>query len=104
MQGNLCLSNRVSPSARAHLGTRIDPAKRRIIQKSESTSTPGADQAIAKAPGIGLARSSRSNIRTMEMRRDREEVAATLEERVAEATSRTGWPPQRTNAPISICK
>ena len=54
MQGNLCLSNRVSPSARAHLGTRIDPAKRRIIQKSGSTSNPGADQAIAKAPGIGL--------------------------------------------------
>jgi uncharacterized membrane protein len=39
-----------------------------------------------KPPGLGsvLAR----NIRTMEMRRDREEVTATLEERVAEAITR----------------
>jgi uncharacterized membrane protein len=52
----------------------------------ETRPTSGPTKPSPKPPGLGsvLAR----NIRTMEMRRDHEEVTATLEERIAEAITR----------------
>ena len=54
-----------------------------LSRDRDTRPTPGPTKPSPKPPGLGsvLAR----NIRTMEMRRDREEVTATLEVRVADA-------------------
>jgi hypothetical protein len=83
-QGNLCLSNRVFPKRTQRIW---EPALTQqnagLSRDRETRPTPGPTKASPKPPGLGsvLAR----NIRTMERRRDREEVTATLEVRIADA-------------------
>jgi len=85
--GEPCLPNQVSLTRTQRiLEPELTQQNTRSSRSREPQRISGPTMPSPKPPGRGsvLAR----NIRTMEMRRDREEVTATLEERVAEAITR----------------
>jgi uncharacterized membrane protein len=86
-QGNLSLTNQVSPKRTQRILEReLTQQNAGLSRDRETRPTSGPTKPSPKPPGLGSALAR--NIQTMERRRDREEVTATLEVRVADAITR----------------